>query len=312
MKSHKPSKQQLSAISQQSWRQLEACGRSRIQSTKSNKRRFYNWSKRLFLCLILLVFTAGLYFLVTRQLIQPMSLEAQTPSAPIERIYYKTDGQLSNQWLQSFLALPPQTEMMEVDIFALKKKLEAYPQIIRAELERNFPNELRVQLSEQKPILRIVVMDRMGQKQVKVVSATGSIFTPMGYPARELKKLPFVRPYKTREGKHFPIRGMARICEILKKFQEKVPALSSQIKVISLEHFSGDALVPGEVIHFQTSYIPAIVLGAHQALGEQLDRLNFILKHIADRGNPAIARIDLSLRSAAAVRLKSGQLSAYD
>ena len=108
------------------------------------------------------------------------------------------------------------------------------------------------------------------------------------------------------------MRGMDRISEVLKTFEEKMPTLSRQIKVVSLEHFSGDARVPGEVIHFQTSYIPMIVMGAHQALGEQLDRLNFILKHIADRGNPAIARIDLSLSSAAAVKLKSGQLSAYD
>lgn len=284
----------------------------RIQSAKSNKRRLYNWSKRLILGILVISFVLGVYFLLQQQLSQPAGLEAQTPSAPIERIHYKTDGQLSDRWLQSFLALAPNTGMMEVDIFEFKKKLEAQPQILRAELERKFPNELRVQLFEQSPVLRLVIMDKRGRKQLKLVSKTGDIFTPIGYSIRELKKLPFVRPYTNSQGQSFPMRGMDRISEVLKTFEEKMPTLSRQIKVVSLEHFSGDARVPGEVIHFQTSYIPKIVMGAHQALGEQLDRLNFILQHIADRGNPAIARIDLSLSSAAAVKLKSGQLSAYD
>lgn len=283
----------------------------RIQSAKSNKRRLYNWSKRLILGIMGISVLAGVYFLLKQQLSQPAGLEAQTPSAPIERIHYKTDGQLSDRWLQSFLALAPNTGMMEVDIFELKKNLEAQPQILRAELERNFPNELRVQLFEQSPVLRLVTMDKRGRKELKLVSKTGHIFTPIDYPIQVLKKLPFVRPYKNSQGQFFPMCGMDRIAEILKTFEEKVPTLSRQIKVVSLEHFSGDARVPGEVIHFQTTYIPTIVMGAHQALGVQLDRLNFILKHIADRGNPAIARIDLSLSSAAAVKLKSGQLSAY-
>ena len=306
------SKRHVSEIGQQSWRELEAGGTTRIQSAKSNKRRLYNWGKRLFLGLIGISFVVGVSFLLKQHSSQPAGLEAQTPSAPIERIHYKTNGQLSDRWLQSFLGLAPNTGMMEVDIFELKKKLEAQPQILQAELERNFPNELRVQLIEESPVLRLVVMDKSGRKQLKLVSETGRIFTPIGYPIRELKKLPFVRPYTNSQGKSFPIRGMDRISEVLKTFEEKVPTLSKQIKVVSLEHFSGDARVPGEVIHFQTSYIPMVVMGAHQALGEQLDRLNFILKHIADRGNPAIARIDLSLSSAAAVKLKSGQLSAYE
>ena len=313
MKVRKPSSNtHFSKIGQQSWRELEAYGPTRIQSAKSHKRRLYNWTKRLLFALIGLSLAGAIYFLTTRQFSQPASLEAQTPSSPIEKIYYKTNGQLSARWLQSFLALAPNTEMMAVDIFALKEKLESHPQIIQADVERNFPNELRVQLSEQIPVLRLVLMDQKGRQQLKLVSESGSIFTPIGYQARDLKKLPFVRPYKSSEGKYFPIRGVARVSELLQQFNEKAPSLRAQIKVVSLEHFSGDPLVPGEVIQIQTSFIPAIILGAHQELGAQLDRLNFILKHIADRGNPSIARIDLSLRAAAAVRFKSGHLSAFD
>lgn len=313
MKGRNPSSNaHFSKLGQQSWRELEAYGHTRIQSAKSHKRRLYNWTKRLLFALIGLSLAGAIYFLTTRQFSQPASLEAQTPSSPIEKIYYKTNGQLPARWLQSFLALAPNTEMMAVDIFALKEKLESHPQIIQADVERNFPNELRVQLSEQIPVLRLVLMDKKGRQQLKLVSESGSIFTPIGYQARDLKKLPFVQPYKSSEGKYFPIRGVARISELLQQFNEKAPSLRAQIKVVSLEHFSGDPLVPGEVIQIQTSFIPAIILGAHQELGAQLDRLNFILKHIADRGNPSIARIDLSLRAAAAVRFKSGHLSAFD
>ena len=302
----------FSEIGQQSWRELQPHGRTRIQSAKSNKRRLYNWSKRLLFVLMGISLTGAIYYLTTRQFSQPTSLEAQTPSSPIEEIYYKTNGQLSAQWLQSFLTIAPNTGMMEVDIFALKEKLERHPQIMQAEIERNFPNELRVQLFEHMPVLRLVLMDQKGHQTLKLVSETGSIFTPKGYRSSDLKRFPYVRPYKSSQGKYFPIRGVARISELLQMFNEKAPSLRAQIKVVSLEHFSGDPLVPGEVIQIQTSFIPAIVLGAHQDFGAQLDRLNFILKHIADRGNPSIARIDLSLRAAAAVSLKSGQLSAYD
>ena len=93
--------------------------------------------------------------------------------------------------------------MMEVDIFELKKKLEAQPQILRAELERKFPNELRVQLFEQSPVLRLVIMDKRGRKQLKLVSKTGHIFTPIGYPIRELKKIAFCASLHKQSGTVF-------------------------------------------------------------------------------------------------------------
>ena len=232
------SNRNLKAISQQSWRELEACGTSRIQTTKSNRRRLYNWSKRLLFGLLGMSFATGIYFLGKQQFSQP-GLEAQAPSSPIEKIRYTTNGQLSNRWLQSFLALAPNTGMLEVDIFALKNKLEAHPQILRAEIQRNFPNELRVQLFEHNPILRLALMDKSGRKQLKLVSETGHVFTPIGYHPSKLKKFPFVRPFRNNQGTYFPIRGINRISEVLKKFEEKVPGLSAQIKVVSLEHFSG-------------------------------------------------------------------------
>lgn len=243
---------------------------------------------------------------------QPQRLKAQTPSSPVQQIRYKTDGHLPDRWLQSFMALPAKIAMMEVDIFELKRKLELHPQIIRAEIERIFPSEIRVQLYEQQPVFRAVLMDRMGRKQLKLVSEQGTLFDGLGYNANQLKKVPFVRPYQNRQGGYFPLKGTARVCELLTLLQKEVPLLARQLRVVSLEHFSGDAAVPGEVIRLQTPFISSIVFGAHQGLKEQIDRLNFILKHIKARGNPAIATIDLSLKSAAAVQLKSAQLSAYD
>ena len=43
----------------------------RIQSAKSNKRRLYNWSKRLILGILGISFVLGVYFLLQQQLSQP-------------------------------------------------------------------------------------------------------------------------------------------------------------------------------------------------------------------------------------------------
>ena len=85
--------------------------------------------------------------------------------------------------------------------------------------------------------------------------------------------------------------------------------LAKKWEVVSLEHYSGDSRLPGEVIELRTKLIPRILFGANKDFALQLNRLDYILGKVKASGNPSIERIDLSLRGLAAVQFSSKQVN---
>jgi len=80
---------------------------------------------------------------------------------------------------------------------------------------------------------------------------------------------------------------------------------------VTLTHYSGDLDLPGQVIEIRSALVPRILFSASRDFGQQLDRLEYILSYVAQRGNPSIERIDLSLNGAAAVQFTSGRVGNF-
>lgn len=300
-----------SASGSQSWRELAGSGKKRVKSPQARKRRRQKILKITGAFLFVAAVIGGLTYGIVTLMNREEAIQMSPPSKPIERILFDTDGVLPDKWLGTVIQVHPGMTMMEADIHALKAQFEAQGQVKSAAVTRVFPSDLKISIEERNPSMRLAIAGEGDTKELKLVARDGTVYKGLGYPKAMLQNLPFVQPYRNPEGKYFPMRGIERVAELLDYARQNSPQLYGTWQVVSLEHYSGDLDLPGQIIEVRSSWVPRIIFGANVDYGQQLDRLNYILGYVQKRGNPSIERIDLSLRGSAAVQFSSGRIGTF-
>jgi len=302
-----------SAGGRQSWRELAGGGgqRKRVQSPQARRRRRVQIAKLLAAALICLALIFGLVWFVRSLADREEAIRITTPSKPIARVLFDTDGVLPSRWLGSVIEIRRDTLLMEVNIHALKEQLESQGQVKSASVERQFPDALKIEVREHEPVLRMRVAGREGRPELRIVSRDGTIYEGVGYPEATLNQLPYVSPYVHPEGGIRPLRSIDRVAELLEVARRTQPNFFSTWQLVSLEHFSGDSEMPGEIIEVRTTMIPRLIFGLNLDFAQQLDRLSVIMRYVQERGNPKLKRVDLSLKDSAAVQFESGRISTF-
>jgi len=296
----------------QSWRELAGPRRRRIKSPQARKRRREQWLKLLAVAVLAIAAVAAPVLWLTRE---PSETESSAsfspPSRPVQRILFHTDGVLPDGWLGGVLRLKPGTRMMEVDIHAVKAALEAEGQVKSARVERVFPDSLKIVVEERVPVFRIRAAKANGAVEERIVARDGTIYEGTAYPRSTLRNLPYLKPYRHPDGGYRPLVGIERVAELLALAREKSPRFFATWQIVSLEHYSGDPDLPGQVIEVRTRLVPRIIFGATGDFDRQLDRLASILSVLRSQGDPSIERIDLSLKNSAAVLPAEGPITIF-
>jgi cell division septal protein FtsQ len=301
-----------SASGQQSWRALAGAPRStRIKSPQALKRRQAQLFKLFAVFLVLFTLIGLIAWGVIAFKNRKEPIQISTPSKPVEKVIYDTNGVLPSSWLGTVIELRRDTTMMEIDIYTIKQQLEAHGQVKSASVERQFPNALKIEIKEQEPVMRMRVMSSSGRPELRIVSREGTIYKGVGYPKATLSQLPYLVPYRHPEGGVKPLRGIDKVADLLEVTRRTQPSFYKTWQLVSLDHYSGDPELPGQVIEVRTSMVPRIIFGFNTSFEQQLDRLTVVLNYVQSRGNPAIKRIDLSLPGSAAVQFVSGRISTF-
>jgi len=301
-----------SADENQTWRGLDGGSkRTRINSSQSRKRRQLQVFKLLGVFLVAVFFVSAVVWAIVAFNEREEPIQITTPSKPVEKILFDTNGVLPASWLGTVVELRRDTAMMEIDIHTMKQQLEAHGQVKSASIERQFPNALKIDINEHEPVLRMLVMGANEQAGVRIISREGTIYKGIGYPRATLDKLPFVLPYQHPEGGISPMRGIGQVAELLEETRHTQSNFYKTWKLVSLKHYSGNPELPGQVIEVRSSMVPRIIFGFNTSFAQQLDRLAVILNYVQSRGNPAIKRIDLTLPKDAAVQFESGRISTF-
>ena len=301
-----------SAGENQTWRGLDGGSkRTRINSSQSRKRRQIQAFKLLGVFLVAVLFISAVVWAIVALYEREEPIQITTPSKPVEKILFDTNGVLPASWLGTVVELRRDTAMMEIDIHTMKQQLEAHGQVKSASIERQFPNALKIDINEHEPVLRMLVMGANEQAGVRIISREGTIYKGIGYPRATLDKLPFVLPYQHPEGGISPMRGIGQVAELLEETRHTQSNFYKTWKLGSLKHYSGNPELPGQVIEVRSSKLPRIIFGFNTSFAQQLDRLAVILNYVQSRGNPVIKRIDLTLPKDAAVQFESGRISTF-
>ena len=312
MKFSKRSNNAVSSKGKQSWHYLKAAQsrRSSIFTLSSFFRRFKGYLKYGFA--IVSIFCLTYFFKnFVFQVTPSADIENVSQLTYLKKVLFQTDGVLDESWLSRVAPLNRKMKLMEINIFEIKARIESYDQIIQAKVSREFPDTLKINLKESKPIFKLNTKVNETSSVLKLVSLTGDVYEGEGYSIEYIKSLPYLIPYQHPNKKYLPIKGLEVVTPLLdlidnSNLKDRIPIIA-----VSLKSFSADPDFPGQIIEFKSSKIPRILFSAYHDFYIQIDRLNHILSYLNGLGNPDIERIDLSLKGSAAVQLKNGKIDLF-
>ncbi|MEZ5276410.1 MAG: FtsQ-type POTRA domain-containing protein [Opitutaceae bacterium] len=219
---------------------------------------------------------------------------------PIEEIILVTDGVLSDEWINRRLQIPAEAGLMDVDIQAIKTRLESDGQVAAATISRRFPSTLVVSLNERTPVARLVTRGEDGGSVVYLVAVDGVLYKGFGYDEELIARIPFLDGIRLvrRGGGFAPISRLDDVVSLFTLAEQIAPHLVGEWRIVALDR--------RPFIVVRTREVNEIIFepGSYR---NQLARLDYILDYYRRSAGERPARIDLSFKNQAAVELAAGE-----
>jgi hypothetical protein len=225
----------------------------------------------------------------------------------LQEIQFMTDGILSAAALASYITFPKGIGMMDIDIEALRSRLESLEQIRYAEVKRHFQDQsLQILLKEEKPFAR-VVLENQGRKEVLWVGKSGKIFRGMNLTDAASQSSPFLTGLPIQRGKeegayHFDC-DITPIHSFLSQLEQEYPKIYSQIRYLSLQHWDPKGNARWSRIEV-TAKCAQRILFSPDYWEEQFQRLDYLLKDDRVKKYFPLEHIDLRFGQEVRIRLR--------
>lgn len=280
---------------ERSWRDLDQTVNPRKMSAQGRKRFALALVNAGMAMAVLAGVAWGGYEILATLTSDTAALRDPANASPLREIVLvnDADGVLDQDWVERTLNVRKGTPLMEIDLFQLRSRLLATPQVRAAEVRRDFPGTLTVTLRERIPVLRLNAKAGDGSTRPLLVARDGVVYAGECYDKALLAAMPYldgVRLVRNRRGGFFPISGMEDVANLLQSAQNAAPLLYSDWRVVSLARLGAyDEIV------VKTRKIPEIVLSRKIDYTQQLARLDYIADYARTQPDIVVQRVDLSL-----------------
>lgn len=276
-----------------SWRDIHQDIASRSMSGEGRKRLAFATLKTIGIIAIVCTSLWGGYELFLLWQHDPVTLKAPVKNSPVREIVLQSDGPLDHAWVARTLDLPKGIDLMELDLYALRERLLAHPQVRTAVLARKFPDKLSVVLEERMPVARVRVPSSDGALADYLVSRDGFVFPGINFASDRTDLLPYLDGLKLkRAGKGFaPVEGMETVSDLLSTARANAFDLYSRWRIVSLARLAVDG-----VLVVKSADIPEITFGTRDDFLKQLAQLDLIIDRTrAEPDGRKLASVNLSV-----------------
>ena len=253
-----------------SWREIPQPVRPRTMSREGRKRFALSTLKTAGLALGAAAAVWGVVEIAGIWQAEPKRIARAVGTAFVNRIEVRTDGRLSQDWVEHTLDLPKNVTLMELDLARLQQRMLAHGQVRSVRLTKQFPSTLGVVITERSPVARL----RAEDGRDLLVARDGVIFAGVGYTeAGVTASLPWLDGIKLErtETGFAPIEGMVTVAELLAKAHNEATGLYRTWKVVNLARLDSD----GE-IEVRSSDIQKIVFSTRLDFLTQIARLDYV------------------------------------
>ncbi len=238
----------------------------------------------------------------------PLEVNLAGPSGTVDVIDFQTNGSLGKAWAVKTLDIPKETRLMDLNLHALKKRIESEGQVSSVILQRRYPHMLRIKVTEHLPILKIYIADPELGKKCLLVSESGVVFEGIGQPEQMVGGLPILfggKLLKDSEG-FLPLKVVSKIKPLLDAARKKYPHIFRDWNRIRYESLEGqDALVG--LVRINSPLAKEVIFSTEMDFMTQLERLDYVLNYSNREGWTPLSLVDLPGRKSATVRL-SGEM----
>lgn len=228
-----------------------------------------------------------------------MGVVRESPDSPpsassgdrVHSLVLVTDGVLDKAWLAHTLSIPQSATLMSLDLVQLRAKVLANPQVISADIVRNFPDTLTVRLAERSPVVRMMAQGASGAPRMLLVSTDGVAFEGTGFDPAMVETLPWIDGVKlVPSGSGFaPVAGMKAVSSLLATARLEAEGLYRTWRVVSLERLASD----GD-IEVATKDGMKVIFGTSDDYLRQIARLDLLVDASTDPTRP-LREVNLSL-----------------
>jgi cell division septal protein FtsQ len=251
--------------------------------------------------------TCGLAFLVLAVSYftsNPLDVNLSGPSGRINRIEFQTNGSLTHEWLVDYLQISEDSRLMDLDLIELKSQIETVAQVKVVDIQRRYPDVLRVMFTEHVPILKIYIADPEQGKKRLLVSETGEVFEGFGYPELILAELPILFGGRLLKGSNgfLPLEVVSKIKPLLDATRSYNPKMLRDWSRIRFDVLQEGSELDG-LIRIRTAQAREVIFSTEMDYYEQLRRLDYVIDYSVREGWKTLALVDLPGQKTSTVRL---------
>lgn len=155
------------------------------------------------------------------------------------------------------------TDLLSINPYKVKALLEVYGQVRKAEVTKDFPHLLKIQITERQPTLMLATLDSEGSLEFWGVDETGVVFKPYDLAGMKSLDLPFLQGIeisKVEDGVT-QIDGVKKIHYILQLVKRDAYPVYNDIRSVSLENYNEGVSELGAVIITRGIQVKQIVFG---------------------------------------------------
>ncbi len=276
-----------------SWRDIQQDIAPRAMSGEGRKRLAFATLKTIGLISIGCASLWGGYELFRLWKDDPVKLHAPVKSTPMRELVLQSDGPIDHDWVMRTLELAPEADLMALDLYALRERLLAHPQVRTAVLARRLPDKLSVVLEERMPVARVRVQTPEGEMADLLVARDGTVFPGINFANDVVSTLPYLDGITLRRADRgfAPIEGMETVSDLLLTARANTPDLYSGWRSVSLARLRSDG-----VLVVRSTEVPEITFGTRDDFYKQLAQLDLIVDRTRQRADGrTLASVNLSV-----------------
>ncbi len=217
----------------------------------------------------------------------------------LKSIKFKSDGVIDAEWIGKILKIPKNSTISDVNIFHLKRLLEDISQIDSANVERVYPDIIKVEISEKRPMAKITAGVDF-KRVLYLISTEGDLFRPVCYTPKTLDSLIYVEGAKFDFGKK--IGCHEKLGMFLNSARTRFPKEVENWFSVDVSQIDSLTL---PLVTVRTRAGTKIIFSLSD-LEKQFDKFDYILRYSKQRSLNDFESIDLSIKDRAIAKLKKG------
>ncbi len=251
-----------------SWRDIAQQVRPRAMSREGRRRYVVAGLKTAAAISVLTVLVGGGVWLARTWTSDRGWFSNVSGQSPVKRLVLQTNGRLNEQWVRNTLALPARATLMELDLAALRARLEQPSQVEKATVSKILPDAVKIELWERAPVVRL----RAPDGNIFLVARDGISFAGLGFSPEALEAIPLLTGFELDAAGALPKRvpGMDTVADLLARAADMAPHLLERWTVVDISQLEFDGLV-----EVQSTDIPRIIFSKEYGFSDQLAWLDW-------------------------------------